>query len=90
MKMAYLKTKPYALRCDEGQRLQSLGATIYVKATSQQTNGAFNLFDVACPPGFATPLHIHYTEDVAVYILEGTLSFFWVLAQSSRVPFMQS
>src|SRR5512139_1534617 len=77
MKMAYLKTKPYALRCDEGQRLQSLGATISVKATSQQTNGAFNLFNVACPPGYATPLHIHYAEDVAVYVLEGSLTFFW-------------
>lgn len=75
--MTYLKTKPYALRCDEGQRLQSMGALISVKATSQQTSGAFNLFDVACPPGFATPLHIHYTEDVAVYVLEGTLTFFW-------------
>jgi quercetin dioxygenase-like cupin family protein len=75
--MAYLKTKPYTLRYDEGQRLQSMGAQITVKATSQQTSGAFNLFNVACPPGFATPLHIHYTEDVAVYVLEGRLTFFW-------------
>ena len=75
--IASLKTKPYALLCDEGQRLQSLGALISVKATSEQTGGAFNLFDVACPPGFATPLHIHYCEDVAVYVLEGRLTFFW-------------
>ncbi len=75
--MAYLKTKPYALRRDEGQRLQSKGVLISVKATSQQTNGAFNLFDVACLPGFATPLHIHYTEDVAIYVQEGTLTVFW-------------
>ena len=75
--IASLKTKPYALLCDEGQRLQSLGALISVKATSEQTGGAFNLFDVACPPGFATPLHIHYCEDVAVYVMEGRLTFFW-------------
>ena len=25
----------------------------------------------------AIPLHIHYTEDVAVYVLEGALTFFW-------------
>ncbi len=75
--MAYVKTKPYALHSDEGQKLQSLGALISVKATSLQTSGAFNLFEVACPPGFATPLHIHYAEDVAVYVLEGTLIFFW-------------
>lgn len=75
--IASLQTKPYALLCDEGQRLQSLGALISVKATSKQTGGAFNLFDVACPPGFATPLHIHYAEDVAIFVLEGTLTFFW-------------
>ena len=37
----------------------------------------FNLFDVFCPPEYATPLHIHYAEDVAVYVLEGALTFFW-------------
>lgn len=75
--MASLQTKPYALQCDEGQRLQSMGVLISVKATSEQTGGAFNLFDVSCPPDYATPLHIHYAEDVAVYVLEGKLTFFW-------------
>jgi len=73
----YLQTKPYSLNFEEGQRLQSFGALASVKAASEQTGGAFNLFEVICPPGFATPLHIHYTEDVAVYVLEGTLTFFW-------------
>ena len=75
--MAYLKTKPYALHCGEGQSLQSLEAMILVKATGEQTNGTFNLFEVTCPQGYATPLHIHYVEDVAVYVLEGALTFFW-------------
>ena len=75
--MKILQTKPYTLNDDEGQSFQSLGALISVKATSEQTGGVFNLFEVSCPPGFATPLHIHYTEDVAVYVLEGTLTFFW-------------
>jgi len=75
--MAYLKTKPYALHRDEGQRLQSLGGLLLVMATSDQTGGAFNLFDISCPPDYATPLHIHYAEDVAVYVLEGALTFYW-------------
>src|SRR5512143_3140913 len=75
--MAFLKTKPYVLQCDEGQRLQSNGALIAVKASSEQTDGAFNLFAVSCPPGFATWLHIHYAEDVAFYVLEGALTVFW-------------
>ena len=72
-----MQTKPYALHPDEGERLQSLGAFISIKATSDQTGGVFNLFDVSCPPGFATSLHIHYAEDVAIYILEGAFTFFW-------------
>jgi quercetin dioxygenase-like cupin family protein len=61
----------------EGQVLKSLGTLVYIKATSEQTGGMFNLFEACCPPDFTTPLHIHYTEDVAVYVLEGTLTFFW-------------
>ena len=75
--MRPLQTKPYMLNNEEGQFLQSLGALVSIKATSEQTGGAFNLFEVCCPPGYATPLHIHYTEDVAVYVLESTLIFFW-------------
>jgi quercetin dioxygenase-like cupin family protein len=65
------------LNNEEGQFFQSLGAQISVKATSEQTGGVFNLFEVSCPPEYATPLLIHYAEDVAVYVLEGVLTFFW-------------
>jgi len=75
--MTNLQTKPYALHPDEGQRLQSLEASVLVKAASLQTGGAFNLFTVTCLPGYATPLHIHYAEDVVVYVLRGALTFFW-------------
>ncbi len=75
--MRPLQIKPYTLNKVEGQFLQSLGALVTIKATSEQTGGVFNLFEVSCPPGYATPLHIHYTEDVAVYVLDGTLTFFW-------------
>ena len=75
--MRNLQTKPYMLNNEEGKFLQSLGALVSIKATSEQTGGVFNLFEVCCPPDYATPLLIHYTEDVAVYVLEGTLTFFW-------------
>lgn len=48
-----------------------------VKATCEQTDGAFNLFEVTCLPGYFTPLHIHYAEDIAIYVLEGALTIFW-------------
>ena len=75
--MKPLQTTPYLLHDQEGQRLQSLGGLVLLKATSEQTGDVFNLFEVSCPPGYATPLHIHYAEDVAVYVLEGALSFYW-------------
>ena len=74
--MRSFQTKPYMLDNEEGQFLQALGALVSIKATSEQTGGAFNLFEVSCPPSYATPLLIHYTEDVAIYILQGTLTFF--------------
>jgi len=84
--MAYLKTKPYALHCGEGQSLQSAEARIAIKATAEQTNGAFNLFEVTCPQGYATSLDIHYAEDVAVYVLEGALAFFWGSEKKAAAP----
>ena len=75
--MRSLQKKSYMLDNEDGQFLQALGAAVSIKATSEQTGEAFNLFDAICPPEYKTPLHIHYIEDVAVYVLEGTLTFFW-------------
>jgi quercetin dioxygenase-like cupin family protein len=84
--MRSLQTKPYMLNNNEGPFLESLGALVLLKATSEQTGGVFNLFEVTCPPAYATPLHIHYAEDVAVYVLEGALSFFWGSEQKAALP----
>ena len=75
--LAFLQTKPYALQRGEGQVVQLVNAQAFMKATTDQSGGAFNLFEVACQPGYATALHIHYAEDVAVYVLEGALTVFW-------------
>jgi len=83
--MLNLQTKPYMLDREEGQFLQSLGTQVSIKASSEQTAGVFNLFEVSCPPNYITPLHIHYTEDVAIYVLEGRLSFFWGLEKKEAV-----
>lgn len=76
MKKTSLQTKPYMLN-NEATRIQSLGALVSIRASAEKTGGAFNLFDVICPIGFTTPLHIHYVEDVTVFVLDGALSFFW-------------
>ena len=75
--MQSLQINPYTLECDEGQRLEAWGVKVIVKAGTVETGGTFNLLEVSGPNGFATPLHIHYAEDVAVYVLEGSLTVYW-------------
>lgn len=71
-----LQTKAYSVHKD-APRFESLGASVSLRAGTDQTGGAFNLFDVVCPAGYETPLHIHYAEDVAIYVLEGALDIHW-------------
>lgn len=75
--MRSLQTRPYMLGNEDGHCLQSLGTRVSIKAASEQTSGVLNVFEVFCSSGYTTPLHIHYIEDVAVYVLEGMLMFFW-------------
>ena len=83
--IASVQTKPYALRRGEGQPVQFGGVQAFVNATSEQSAGAFNLFVVSCLPGYETALHIHYAEDVAIYVLEGALTIFWGDEQRAAV-----
>lgn len=76
MKKTSLQAKPFLVN-DAENRLHSLGTLVSIKADTEQTGGAFNLFDVLCPTEYETPLHIHYAEDVAIHVLEGTLNIFW-------------
>jgi quercetin dioxygenase-like cupin family protein len=75
--MSHLQTRQYMLQSERGQSPEALGKTVAIKATSEQTGGVFNLFEFSCQPGEATPLLVHYAEDVAIYVLEGRLAIFW-------------
>lgn len=78
MTIQSFQMKSYMLARAEGKSIYAFGKLLAViKADSEQTGATFNLFEVACPPGYATELQIHYAEDVAVYVLEGALDFFW-------------
>ena len=79
-------TKAYTISPETGCFLPSLGAWVSVKATSEQTAGAFNLFEVTCPVGFATPLHIHYAEQVALYVLDGSLRVYSGSSEQDAPP----
>ncbi len=72
-----LQIDPYRLESNQGEKVEAFGLLLFVKAGTEATGGKFNLFDICCPAGYVTPLHIHYAEDVAVFILEGSLTIFW-------------
>jgi quercetin dioxygenase-like cupin family protein len=58
----------------EGERLRFLGGgLITMKATAEETGGAFLLFEDLMPRGKTTPLHTHDNEDEALYVLAGEL-----------------
>ena len=47
-----------------------------VKATADDTNGAFSLLEAQEPAGFGPPLHIHRDAAEAFYVLEGEYIIF--------------
>jgi quercetin dioxygenase-like cupin family protein len=68
-------TLPYALAREEGQPLWFLGTLTLLKATGEQTGGAFGLIEQVLPPGFSSPWHLHHQEDEAFYVVEGEMTF---------------
>lgn len=58
----------------EGERLRFFGGGVLtLKATAEETDGAFLLFEDVMCRGKTTPLHIHAGEDEALYVLEGEI-----------------
>ena len=54
-----------------GRKLEFLGVTH--KLTSDQTGGAYYLFESVFGPGDGNQLHVHSREDEVGYVLEGAL-----------------
>ena len=64
-----------ALGPGEGTPYWFLQNRMVLKATGESTGGAFGLVESLIAPGAAPPLHVHYAEDEAFYVLEGELTF---------------
>lgn len=47
-----------------------------VKATAEDTDGAFTLLEATEPPGFGPPMHIHHDAAEAFYVLDGEYTIF--------------
>ena len=58
----------------EGEHLRFCGGGLLtMKATADETGGAFLLFEDLVTQGKTTPLHVHANEDEALYVLEGEI-----------------
>ncbi len=64
-------TGGYALGPGEGEALWFNGGLGLLKATGDQTEGRFAMLELLAPKGFASPLHIHRSEDEFFLVLDG-------------------
>ena len=73
--MATTSTTPTIVRSrHEGERRWFYGGGVHTwKATAEETNGAFLLFEMELEQGKVTPLHTHPDSDETMYVLEGEI-----------------
>jgi mannose-6-phosphate isomerase-like protein (cupin superfamily) len=72
------KTTPslgaHAVRANEGEAIWWFGALAEIKATTVDTGGLMTILEMTEPPEIEVPLHVHYREDEAFWILEGDVT----------------
>jgi quercetin dioxygenase-like cupin family protein len=68
--------RPLILRPGEGRSIDMGNFRMSVKASSDETGGAFTLLEADEPPGFGPPMHIHHDAAEAFYVVEGEYHIF--------------
>src|SRR5216684_7907669 len=68
--------RAFVLRPGEGRAIDLGGFPMSVKATNEETDGAFSLLEAIEPPDFGPPLHTHHDAAEAFYVLEGEYTIF--------------
>ena len=64
------------IRPGEGRRtLWVMGEMVTCKIPSDQTSGAYSLFEITTLPGEGPPPHVQHWEDEYFYVLEGEYEF---------------
>jgi mannose-6-phosphate isomerase-like protein (cupin superfamily) len=61
----------FVLRPGDGRLIDLGGFRMSVKATAQDTGGAFALLEADEPANFGPPVHVHLDAAEAFYVLEG-------------------
>lgn len=68
------RVDPFLRRRDEGDRFNMFGGLTFIKATGEETGGAYGLIEQRANAGMATPLHVHRAEDELWFVIDGQLS----------------
>ena len=66
----------YVLLPGEGRAIDLGNFAMQVKATDEDSGGAFTLLEATEPPDFGPPMHIHHDAAEAFYVLEGEYLIF--------------
>jgi quercetin dioxygenase-like cupin family protein len=75
-----------AVGTGEGPAYWEMGESLVTcKATSEETEGRYSLFEVLDAPRSGPPMHLHRHEDEAYYILEGVYEIYRPDAAPLRV-----
>ena len=74
--MSQTASQGYVLLPGEGRAIDLGNFAMEVKATSEDTDGAFTLLEATEPPDFGPPMHIHHGIAEAFYVLEGEYVIF--------------
>ena len=77
--------RAFVLRPGQGRSIDLGDFRMSVKASREDTGGAFTLLEAEEPPNFGPPLHIHRDTAEAFYVLEGEYILF-VEGREDRCP----
>lgn len=66
---------PVHVRPGEGESVWLLGDLYTFKAMSEDTGGAYAIWETTSPPENGPPPHRHHREDEIFYVLDGELEF---------------
>jgi len=64
-------TTGFLLSQSEGEKIWITGDTLWFKATSAETGGAYTVIEVNSLPGNGPPPHLHENEDESIYVIDG-------------------
>ena len=64
-------TAGFVLPPSDGEKIWIVGDTLWLKATSAETGGAYTVIENISLPGNGPPPHLHENDDESMYVIDG-------------------